>query len=66
MVTTNRFQKGSGCFKCELCGKLTRSTGRGDNELLHLCKDCYDKSSDENAIVDGRMTQKEFNKKWVF
>jgi hypothetical protein len=52
MKTTNRFAKGTGCYKCECCGKLTRSTGRGDNERLLLCAKCYDDGGMENEHSD--------------
>lgn len=60
----NGFKKGSGCYKCDCCGKLTRSTGRGDNEQVKLCADCYDCGGDENALSDGTMTQAEFDARW--
>lgn len=63
-MSRNRFQKGSGCYKCIACGKLTRSTGRGDNEHCRLCERCYDMAGDENAVSDGDMTVEEFTKKW--
>ena len=46
------FEKGSGCYKCRACGKLTRSTGRGDNEHVGLCADCYDDAGQENLHSD--------------
>jgi len=58
MIDNRRFQKGSGVYICEMCGKKTRSTGRGDNENLKLCAKCYDEMSEENAIADGRGTKK--------
>lgn len=64
MRPRNRFIKGSGCYKCACCGKLTRSTGRGDNENVDLCERCYDIGGDENAVSDGHMTQDEFDAKW--
>ena len=64
MKTSNRFQKGSGCFTCQSCGKKTRSTGCGDNEHVNLCVDCYERAGDENSVSDGLMTQEEFNAKW--
>lgn len=60
----SRFQKGSGCYDCVICGKHTRATGRGDNEHVNLCVTCYDKAGDENAVSDGHMTREEFNAKW--
>ena len=47
-----RFQKGSGCYKCESCGRMTRATGRGDNEHVNLCADCYDEGGLENQHSD--------------
>ena len=64
MLKGNRFAKGSGCYTCSCCKKLTRSTGRGDNENVGLCADCYDRAGDENAVSDGTMTQAEFDKRW--
>ncbi len=60
----SKFQKGSGCYTCDSCGKLTRSTGRGDNEHAGLCARCYDMGGDECAIQDGMMTAEEFRAKW--
>ena len=57
MIDNRRFQKGSGVYTCEICGKKTRSTGRGDCDLANLCEKCYDKLSVENAIADGRRTK---------
>ena len=58
----NGFQKGSGCFTCCDCKKKTRATGRGDNEHVNLCADCYDRGGDENSVSDGHMTEAEFFK----
>lgn len=60
----NRFKRGSGCYTCTSCGRKTRATGRGDNEHVSMCAECYDKAGDENAVADGIMTEEEFNKKW--
>lgn len=49
----NRFQRGSGCFKCECCERMTRSTGRGDNEHARLCAQCYDAGGAENHHSDN-------------
>lgn len=49
----NRFVKGSGCFKCNSCGRSTRSTGNGDNENVKLCVECYEIGGIENEIADG-------------
>lgn len=60
----SRFQKGSGCYTCKACGKQTRSTGRGDNEHVGLCADCYDRCSDFNSVSDGQMTVEQFEAAW--
>ena len=49
----NRFEAGSGCYDCRICGRKTRSTGRGDNELMQACEECYDMGGIENEIADG-------------
>lgn len=56
MNTRNRFQRGSGCYKCRCCGRNTRSTGRGDNEHSRLCEQCYDLGGIENEISDQGST----------
>lgn len=48
----NRFQRGSGAYKCRVCGKMTRETGDGESFVM-LCRACYWKSGVENAITDG-------------
>lgn len=52
MNTANRFVRGSGAYKCTCCGRQTRSTGRGDNENLRQCAECYDLGGVENEILD--------------
>jgi len=52
MRVTNRFERGSAVYKCRTCGRSTRSTGRGDNELIHLCAECYDLGGEENHLTD--------------
>lgn len=53
MLTTNRFARGSGVYACRVCKRNTRSTGRGDNEHVRLCAECFDLSGIENAVLDG-------------
>lgn len=52
MKTTNRFARGSGLYTCRVCGRKTRSTGRGDNEMIELCAECYDLGGEENSLSD--------------
>jgi hypothetical protein len=49
----NRFERGSGCYSCSCCQRLTRSTGRGDNENCGLCEECFEVGGIENEIADG-------------
>lgn len=50
---TNRIERGSGVYKCRCCERQTRSTGRGDNELIKLCAECYDLGGEENHLSDN-------------
>lgn len=52
MQATNRFAKGSAVYSCRCCKRSTRSTGRGDNEHVRLCADCYDLGGEENHLSD--------------
>lgn len=52
MRVANRFEKGSAVYACRCCGRNTRSTGRGDNELVRLCAECYDLAGEENSLSD--------------
>ena len=52
-MRADRFQKGSGGYICQDCGRRTRSTGRGDNENVELCVDCYEIEGFRNEHLDG-------------
>lgn len=54
--THNRFERGSGCYTCQNCKRKTRSTGRGDNENVGLCEECYEMAGIDNAFADGQGT----------
>jgi hypothetical protein len=43
-----QFQKGSGCFTCEACGKKTRQT-EGNNANKVYCIKCIDEFEKENS-----------------
>ena len=47
-----RFQKDTGCYKCFVCGKLTRDTGR-DEGAFDMCARCLLESYAENAASDN-------------
>ena len=49
---TNRFERGSGVYVCRCCKRNTRSTGRGDNENVRLCAECYDLAGEDNHLTD--------------
>lgn len=51
-MAANGFKKGSGAYKCGCCGRMTRATGRNDNENIGLCAECYDLGGIENEISD--------------
>ncbi len=55
MKTTNRFARGSGCYRCRCCNRQTRSTGNGDNENVLLCVQCFELAGLENAVQDGEV-----------
>lgn len=52
MRDSRRFAKGSGVYACGCCGRRTRSTGRGDNEIVGNCAECYDLAGEENSLSD--------------
>ena len=60
------FEKGSGCYTCKSCGKQTRAGADGDPSAVNvgLCTTCWEKAGDENAVMDGQLSQEEFNKRW--
>jgi hypothetical protein len=51
---SNRFTHGTGLYACQNCGRQTRDTGRGDNEGVKLCVQCYELAGYENMLQDGR------------
>ena len=50
-MATSKFQQGSGKYKCFLCGKLTRDTGRGEVGL-EMCFRCLLVCNLQNAEND--------------
>ena len=47
-----RFQAGSGCYVCRVCGHNTRSTG-GDGASVKLCDTCFELAGEDNHISDN-------------
>lgn len=62
--TNSHFKKGSGCYRCLACGKLTRDTGDPSAAMNQICSRCWEMGGDENAVMDGNMTEEEFIEKW--
>jgi len=52
-MAQNRFKRGSGCFNCRVCGRLTRDTGN-DNGNVGLCPECLELSGQQNEHSDRR------------
>lgn len=48
----SRFAVGSGVYACKCCKRNTRATGRGDNENVGLCAECFDLAGEENSLSD--------------
>lgn len=48
---SNRFKRGSGVYKCRICGHMTRDTG-GDGASNGSCDLCFDLCGEENHISD--------------
>ena len=44
---------GGGVFSCAVCGRRTRATGRGDNEHVTLCVECFDLAGEFNSLSDN-------------
>lgn len=56
MKTHSGFRTGTGCFKCESCGKLTRQV---DTDLPY-CQKCINEQELENSYNDGDCTKEEY------
>ena len=52
MKPTNKFVKGQSVYKCRCCKRQTRQTGRGDNDNVNICAECYDLAGEENHLSD--------------
>lgn len=60
----NKFTHGSGCFNCTRCGIRTRDTGQfqdGCDRNHPMCQKCYDMAGAENSVLDGHMSQEDFD-----
>jgi hypothetical protein len=48
---SRHFQRGSGCFTCDVCGRKTRMTTQAI--CSKLCGDCYELAGIYNVFQDG-------------
>lgn len=53
----DRFERGSGVYKCGVCKKNTRETDEGESNV-ELCRACYIESGIENEHNDGHHDKK--------
>lgn len=60
MRDNRRFQRGSGTFRCRVCGKMTRETGQGEASV-EMCAFDLRLSEAENSLQDGVLTPEEFD-----
>lgn len=58
----SKFRKGSGTYKCQSCGKMTRETGHGESDC-ELCVYCYEVAGEYNGLQDGQMSHEEYTVK---
>jgi len=56
-INKQGFQKGTGCFTCDTCGKKTRLNSYDTDN--GSCADCNSAFEIENAINDGQEVSKE-------
>ena len=62
-MSNSHFKRGSGCYTCTCCKKLTRSTGASE-EYCGLCERCFEMSGDENSVSDGGISESDFFRTW--
>lgn len=53
MNRTTTFSKGSACYSCRTCSRMTRDDGCGDSVGCGLCTQCYELAGYENTISDN-------------
>lgn len=58
----SNFQRGSGSFICEDCGKRTRKTPETAGSIsIRLCPYCEARAGLENSLSDGHITTAQFD-----
>lgn len=61
MNDNRRFQKDSGVYTCECCGKRTRETGNGESMSGgSYCAFCLELLEQENCLNDHVITEAEY------
>lgn len=58
MANNSRFQRGTGVYPCNVCGRRTRHTGT-QSAGNKICPQCFDLAGIENEISDGYRTAAE-------
>jgi len=58
---SSKFQRGSGVYTCQSCGKKTRETGLFESDY-GICAYCYEVGGLENAYADGHITKEEYER----
>ena len=59
MADNRRFRRGSGTYKCVVCGQLTRETGEGESSV-EMCKTDYFLEMLYNTFQDDEITEAEY------
>lgn len=52
MRSHSHFQRDQAVYQCRACKRNTRQTGRGDNDRVSLCAQCFDLGGEENHLSD--------------
>jgi hypothetical protein len=52
-LAVNGFSKGSGCYQCRCCARMTRDDHQGDSCGVGLCTSCFELGGLYNVLQDG-------------
>lgn len=53
MKRSTTFTRGTGCYACRACARMTRDDGNGDSAGIRLCTQCYELGGLFNVLQDG-------------
>lgn len=53
MRNRSHFQRGSGVFTCDACGRRARVVDQSNDQI---CQQCWDLAGLDNSVNDGAMT----------